>query len=214
MHETPQTLFDELADGYEEMRKELGWDPFVHIKAAFAPETLANKRVLDAGCGTGECTRWLQAQGAEPYGLDISPEMCFAAAENSENIPYLTHDLSEALPFDDKRFDIVIALGCLEYLENIETTVAEFARVLDAHGVFLGCFERYGDDCPGGHDKTVTFFDDWARFRQSDDEIKSLISRYFSSFELAHVPGFKLTDDDGNETGETTQYIRVIARKS
>lgn len=213
MPETPQTLFDELAEGYEEMRKELGWDPFVHIQAAFPSQTLKNKRVLDAGCGTGECTRWLQAQGAEPYGLDISPEMCFTAAENSENIPYLTHDLSEPLPFDDKRFDIVIALGCLEYLEDIEITVAEFARVLDDDGTFLGCFERYGEDCPGGNAPSIEFFDDWMRFRQSDDEIRAMIAKYFKSFEIAHVPGFKLTDDDGNETGECTQYIRVIAKK-
>ncbi len=211
--ESPQTLFDELAVGYEEMRRELSWDPFVHIEEAFKDVDLRGKRVLDAGCGTGECTRWFQSQGAEPYGLDISPEMCFYAAERSENIPYLNHDLSEPLVFDDGRFDVVVALGCLEYLEHVETTVSEFARVLSRGGYFLGCFERCGDDCVGGCERSVVFFDDWVRYRLTESELLALLKRYFSSVRLDRVHGFKMTDDDGRETGEMTQYIRAICRK-
>lgn len=211
MPETPQSLFDELAEEYETMRQELAWDPFVHIKEAFKNRDLTGKSVLDAGCGTGECTRWFQAQGAEPYGLDISPEMCYYAAERSENIPYLNHDLSEPLPFNDDKFDAVVALGCLEYLENIENTVREFRRVLKKDGLFLGCFERFGNDCPGKNKRNIVFYDEWMRYRQSESEIEQMMKRYFKHVALARVDGFKLTDDDGNETGECTKYIRVIA---
>ncbi len=210
MSETPQSLFDELAEEYEDMRRELAWDPFVHIKKAFEGFDFAQKSILDAGCGTGECTRWFQAQGAEPYGLDISPEMCFHAAERSENIPYLNHDLSEPLPFNDARFDAVVALGCLEYIEHIEETVREFRRVLRPNGLFLGCFERFGEDCPGKNARNIVFFEDWMRYRQSETEIEQMLKRYFKNVSLCRVDGFKLTDDDGNETGECTQYIRAI----
>ena len=213
MPETPQTLFDELAAEYEDMRRELHWDPFPHIQEALKNINTDGLRILDAGCGTGECTRWLQSLGAEPYGIDISPEMCFLAAERSENIPYLTHDLADPLPFDAGRFDMVIALGCLEYLENIESTVAEFARVLSKGGVFLGCFERCGDDCPGANARSVSFFDDWVRYRIPDHELETMLKQYFSQVTLTHVSGFMLTDDDGNETGEYTQYIRAICTK-
>jgi ubiquinone/menaquinone biosynthesis C-methylase UbiE len=212
MPDTPQTLFDELAEDYESMREELAWDPFVHIRDAFKG-SLEGLKILDAGCGTGECCRWFQAQGAKPYGLDISPEMCFHAADRSENIPYLNHDLSDPLPFDDGQFDGVVALGCLEYIEQIEDTVREFSRVLKPGGIFLGCFERFGEDCPNGCDREVIFFDDWMRYRQNEAEIRAMIGRSFEHSELRRVPGFKLTDDDGCETGERTQYIRVIARK-
>ena len=121
--------------------------------------------------------------------------------------------MSEPLPFDDGQFDGVVALGCLEYIEEIEDTVREFSRVLKAGGVFLGCFERFGQDCPNGFDRQVIFFDDWMRYRQSETEIREMMGRHFAHFELRRVPGFKLTDDDGNETGERTQYIRVIANK-
>lgn len=211
MSETPQSLFDELAEDYETMRCELSWDPFVHIEKAFAGRDLKGLQILDAGCGTGECCRWFQKQGAEPYGLDISPEMCFRAAERSENIPFLNHDLSEELPFNAERFDAVVALGCLEYIETIEETVREFRRVLKPGGIFLGCFERYGEDCPGGDEANVVFFDDWMRYRQSEDAIRCMILSMFSHAEFERVHGFMMTDDDGNETGEYTQYVRVIA---
>ena len=207
MPESPQTLFDALAQDYESMRRDLKWDPFVHIRAAFRNQPLKDLSILDAGCGTGECTRWLAQQGAKPYGLDISDEMCYLAAERSENIPYLAHDLSEPLPFANNRFDAVIALGCLEYIENIESTVAEFARVLQPNGLFLGCFERYGEDCPGGMAKNVVFFDEWMRYRQSETEIRQMHKKYFKSVDIEKVQGFLL-----EETHEYTQYLRVIAR--
>ena len=207
MPESPQSLFDALAQDYESMRRELKWDPFVHIREAFHDMSLKDLDILDAGCGTGECTRWLAQQGAKPYGIDISDEMCFIAADRSENIPYLAHDLSEPLPFGNARFDAVIALGCLEYIENIEATVAEFARVLKPDGLFLGCFERYGDDCPGKNEKNVVFFDEWMRFRQSETEIRQMHEKYFKSFEITPVRGFLL-----EETNEYTQYLRVIAK--
>ena len=211
MSESPQTLFDALAEDYESMREEVGWNPFVHIREVFENSDLSGKAILDAGCGTGECTRWFQSRGASPYGLDISPEMCFKAAENSENIPYLCHDLGEPLPFEDDRFDGAVALGCLEYIPNIEETVREFARILKPNGAFLGCFERCGKDCPGGNALSVVMFDDWVRFRLPENEIRAMILRHFAHAEFKRVPGFKLTDDDGKETGKQTQYLRVIA---
>ena len=208
MLESPDTLFDQLAEDYEAMREELAWDPFPHIREAFAGTDFKGLQILDAGCGTGECTRWFQAQGAQAVGLDISPEMCFQAACKSENVFYLTHDLSEPLPFEDGRFDGVVALGCLEYLENIEAVIAEFARVLKPGGIFLGCFERCGSDCPNGEDKSVVFFDHWMRYRQTEPEIEGYCAQYFKSYALKRVDGFIL-----QETDERTQYIRVIAKK-
>ena len=203
---TPQSLFDELAQDYETMREELAWDPFPHIQAAFGAIDLKNLDILDAGCGTGEVARWMARQGARPYGLDISPEMCFLVAERSENIPFLTHDLSEPLPFNDDRFDAVVALGCLEYIEHIEDTLREFARVLRPGGRFLGCFERYGTDCPDGCKPSVVFFDNWMRYRQSESDLKKMILSVFKEAVFERVPGFIL-----EETHEQTQYIRVIA---
>lgn len=201
-------LFDALAEDYETMRQTLGWDPFEHIKVAFSGYDFRGKRILDAGCGTGECTRWFKAQGAVPVGIDISGEMCFQAAERSENIMYMQHDLNERLPFDDANFDGVVALGCLEYLPDIERSVKDIFRVMKPGGIFLGCFERFGEDCPGGCAAQVTFLDDWVRYRQSREVLEGLFSSVASDFRMDEVCGFIL-----EETHERTRYLRVIAIK-
>jgi len=204
---TPQDLFDAWAQDYESMREEVGWSPFEHVEAAFRDYDLNGARVLDVGCGTGEVPRKLQSLGADPYGLDISPEMCMTAAERSENIPYLPHDLNDPLPFDDDRFDAVIALGCLEYLPDIESVVDEFCRVLTKDGLFLGVFERCGEDCPDGDAEEVEFLDEWIRYRLPENEIIKMIEARFESCQFDRVHGFILED-----SGEHTQYVRVIAR--
>ena len=205
---SPADLFDALAENYETMRQEVAWNPFSHIREAVENMDLNGKSVLDAGCGTGECARWFQARGAHVVGIDISPEMCLTAAERSENILFLPHDLNEPLPFENNRFDLVVALGCLEYLPDIAPVVAEFSRVLKLDGLFLGCFERFGDDCPGKNARRVIMFDEWMRYRQSLRELQAALHPHFSSLRIDNVPGFIL-----EETNEQTQYRRVIARK-
>lgn len=207
--QSPGTLFDALAAEYETMRKELAWDPFPHIAAAFDGVDLRNMEILDAGCGTGECTRWFASQGAKPIGIDISGEMCFHAAERSENIMYFQHDLREVLPFGSASFDGVVALGCLEYLSDIRAVVEEFHRVTRPGGMFLGCFERFGDDCPGKNARQVVFFDEWIRYRQSRTMVEFMFAPLYRHIEIAPVSGFLI-----EETGETTQYWRVIAKEA
>lgn len=209
MSDSPRDLFDELAQDYESMREEIGWSPFEHVEVAFRDFNLKDARILDVGSGTGEVPRLLQSRGALPFGLDISPEMCMTAAERSENIPFLPHDLNDPLPFDDQRFDAIIALGCLEYLPDIESVLDEFCRVLAPNGLFLGVFERCGSDCPGGTEEAVEFLDDWVRYRLLEEQIHAIINKRFQSAEFTRVHGFKLVDT----TGEFTQYVRVIARK-
>ncbi len=204
---TTQDLFDAWAQDYETMRVEVGWSPFEHVEAAFQNYNLKGARILDVGCGTGEVPRKLQALGADPYGLDISPEMCMTAAERSENIPYLPHDLNDPLPFDNDRFDAIIALGCLEYLPDIESVVDEFCRVLTHDGLFLGVFERCGEDCPDGCETEVEFLDEWIRYRLPENEIIKMIEARFQTCQFDRVNGFILED-----SGEHTQYVRVIAR--
>ena len=50
-------LFDELADDYDEMHREVGWDPWPHVRAALGNGALDGKRIVDVGCGTGILTR-------------------------------------------------------------------------------------------------------------------------------------------------------------
>ncbi|MGI5830377.1 MAG: class I SAM-dependent methyltransferase [Bradymonadia bacterium] len=205
---SPAYLFDPIAADYENMREEIAWSPFPHVAAAFCDWSMQNKRVLDLGCGTGEVTRFLQSQGAKAVGVDISAEMCFVAAERSENIQFLPHDISQPMPFADASFDAVIALGCMEYLKEPADVLADIARMLSPRGRLLAVFERRGADCPGGDAASVLFFDHWMRYRCNEKELETLLKPHFSHYRLERVLGYIL-----EESNETIQYIRVIADK-
>ena len=93
---------------------------------------LADKRVLDAGCGKGRFARVLLEQnpGAAVCGLDISEAMlaCVPAG-----IDAVSGSMTE-LPFAASAFDAVYATESLEHAVEIERAVGEMCRVLKPGG--------------------------------------------------------------------------------
>lgn len=93
---------------------------------------LADKRVLDVGCGKGRFARILHREqsGAAIWGLDISGEML-------KFVPAGIHRLAgsmTALPLADSTFDAVYAIESLEHAVEIERAVNEMCRVLKPGG--------------------------------------------------------------------------------
>jgi malonyl-CoA O-methyltransferase len=93
---------------------------------------LADKRVLDVGCGKGRFTRVLRDQnpGSALYGLDISEAMlaCVPAG-----IDVVSGSMTE-LPFAASAFDCIYATESLEHAVEIERAVEEMCRVLKPGG--------------------------------------------------------------------------------
>jgi malonyl-CoA O-methyltransferase len=109
-------------------------DPRIqHVKILlkfFGP--LADKRVLDVGCGKGRFARVLKERhpGAEVWGLDISEEMLrFVPAGIHTRAGSMTE-----LPFAASTFDCVYATESLEHAVEIGRAVAELCRVLKPGG--------------------------------------------------------------------------------
>ena len=93
---------------------------------------LADKRVLDVGCGKGRFARVLQERnpGAEIWGLDISEEMLrFVPAGIHTRAGSMTE-----LPFADSTFDFAYATESLEHAVDIERAVNEMCRVVKSGG--------------------------------------------------------------------------------
>ncbi|MGW0816452.1 class I SAM-dependent methyltransferase [Streptomyces viridiviolaceus] len=81
------------------------------------------KSVLDLACGTGFYSREFKRRGAaDVLGVDISVEMIAAARESERREPlgvlYEVGDVAELEPLG-RRFDIALAVQCLNYAENI-----------------------------------------------------------------------------------------------
>lgn len=92
---------------------------------------------LEVGCGNGWFSSQLIALGYDTTGIDLSPVAVDLARQRYPQGRFLTHDLTEPLPFADHSFD---ALWCSEVLEHLFSplqAIAEAQRVLKPGGVAL-----------------------------------------------------------------------------
>lgn len=101
---------------------------------------LASRRVLDAGCGDGTYAVAAASKGALVTALDRSDAMLEAArgraGEARVDVRFARGDASR-LPFDDRSFDLVIAVTVLCFVEDAARPVEEAARVLVPGGTLV-----------------------------------------------------------------------------
>jgi len=97
--------------------------------------TAANQRVLDVGGGTGELTRAIASQvgrctTVEPHGSRVATLNERADDGHTGSIEIIPGQ-AESLPFPDRAFDAVLAAWVLPYVDDLEGSVREMARVCD-----------------------------------------------------------------------------------
>jgi SAM-dependent methyltransferase len=102
---------------------------------------VAGRRVLEIGCGSAPCSRWLLRSGARPVALDVSAGMLVRAAAlnmlTGLDVPLLQADAG-ALPLAGGSVDLACsAFGGLPFIADIEGALAEVARVLRPGGRFV-----------------------------------------------------------------------------
>lgn len=91
------------------------------------------KRILDVGCGNGILTDFLTLHN-EVFGLDFSFSM-LKMAEKKKFIPILGE--ASHIPFKNNRFDYILGIGLLQYIEVETEVVKEMVRVLKPHGKII-----------------------------------------------------------------------------
>ncbi len=115
------------------------------------PADLRGQRILDAGCGPGQVSRFLARQGAAVVGVDISQALISRARADEAACPlgitYLVHDLTEALPFDEGTFDIAVSVMALMDMEDPLAAVRHIGRTVRIGGLLVcsllhPCFYR------------------------------------------------------------------------
>jgi len=108
-----------------------------------------SKRAVDLGCGTGQLVIELLTRGYEAVGLDNAPSMIAEARRTLSKAfpmadPFKVFRVMDVLdPSLDEEFDVVAAMGLLEYLENESTLLDRVSEVLADRGfAFLECRNR------------------------------------------------------------------------
>lgn len=96
------------------------------------------ERILDAGCGSGVFSRHLLAAGAQVFGLEISRPMLQRAKEKLAGYPFrsIEGDMLH-LPFQDNRFDKVVSVTAIEFIEDAGMAVQEVFRVTKPGGAIV-----------------------------------------------------------------------------
>jgi SAM-dependent methyltransferase len=97
------------------------------MKDMLGPWLRPGIRVLDAGCGPGGNSAWLDAYG-EVVGVDNSPEAVRLARFRHPELDVRQGDIID-LPFADESFDLVLALTVLAIVPDDASAVRELARV-------------------------------------------------------------------------------------
>lgn len=99
---------------------------------------VAGRRVLEVGCGSAPCARWLVGHGAEVVALDLSAGMlrhALLGAERTGVAVPLVQAHAGALPFADASFDLACsAFGAVVFVTDSAAVMAEVARVLRPGG--------------------------------------------------------------------------------
>jgi ubiquinone/menaquinone biosynthesis C-methylase UbiE len=96
-------------------------------------------RLLDWGCGFGQVSALLRAEGVDVVAFDVRPGLVAPTRERLERFPEIeAHVTSDpvALPFETDSFDTVLSCGVLEHVEDPDGSLDELRRVLKPGGIF------------------------------------------------------------------------------
>ena len=102
------------------------------------PDSFAGLRVLDAGAGAGDQSRYLLDHGASVISVDLSSAIDVVATKlrMRPNWVGVQADIT-ALPFQAAQFDVVYCEGVIQHTRDSPATVRELIRVTRGGGRVL-----------------------------------------------------------------------------
>jgi SAM-dependent methyltransferase len=116
----------------------------------WAAQAAKDRRVLDAGCGTGYGCRLLASGGArEVIGVDIATSVLETVAPSMPDSVRLQAGDLRKLEFADDSFQLVICFEVIEHFEDPVLVLDELARVLVPGGLLLVSSPNRGAYQPG-----------------------------------------------------------------
>ena len=142
--------FEHAAAGYDEVAV-LQQEVAQRLLQRLDLMKLQPRRVLDLGCGTGQCIPGLMSRyrAADVVALDIAMPMLSRARRRGRWLrkPRCVCADAERLPFADGCFDLVFSNLMLQWCTDLERVFAELQRVLHPGGLLL--FTSFGPDTLG-----------------------------------------------------------------
>lgn len=140
---------------------------------------LPGRMVVEVGCGSAPCSRWLTGKGAHAVGVDLSRQMLAHGldAMRLDDAPTpLVQAGAEHLPFADQSFDVACsAFGAIPFVADSARVMAEVFRVLKPGGRWVFSVNHpmrwiFPDDPgPAGLTVTIPYFNR-TPYSETDDD--------------------------------------------
>lgn len=105
---------------------------------ALACEYVAGKTVLDIACGEGYGSHIMSGNATAVFGVDID-----IATIRKARLKYVKENLefkegsTDAIPFEDAMFDVVVSFETIEHHDKHELMLSEIKRVLKPGGLMI-----------------------------------------------------------------------------
>ncbi len=131
-------LYNDFASLYDRFTRSLD-APEAPVNRWLEGHLGSGRRALDLGCGTGRCTVMLADRYDDVVGVDAAPAMIEIAERDRSrpNVRYQTCDVLSLTPEHDGRFDLVLAIGCVQLVGPPEFVLGHLRRLVAKGGTLL-----------------------------------------------------------------------------
>lgn len=139
--------YSQLSMKYDELMKDVPYevweDFFEQMVERYAEDKRSNLEVLDLGCGTGKFLLYLQENGHQALGIDLSEDMLAIASQSLQEknffVPLFRQSM-ECFVLNQTVDVVTIFCDALNYLldeDAIRNTFHHVSRVLQPNGLLL-----------------------------------------------------------------------------
>ena len=137
-----RAYFEEFADRYDQEAEDAGWSPNRYLADSLS-DVGPVADILDLACGTGDTLAELAraVPGAALTGVDIAPAMVERSAARVPSARCVRADLSAFVETCDERFDVVTAIGGLEFTPDLPRVLSGLGHLVRPGGHMVLTYE-------------------------------------------------------------------------
>jgi len=146
MKKTIEAYNDVLAPIYDKATIEGKWSVPDEVNKLLLQFRLVKSDlvVLDLGIGTGQSIKSFTDKNCKIYAVDISGRMLQIVKQKYPKVKTFKYDISKGLTelhFEYNSFDIIVAVGVLEFIKDIKRIIKETHKLLKKDGYFVFTYE-------------------------------------------------------------------------
>ena len=137
-----------------------------HVNMLKPLDIQSGSRVLDYGCGPGFVSRGMTdliGSDGHVFGVDLNKQFVADATRRAEGVKCLSYHVLEnrKIPLSARAVDRLLCKNVLEYVPDVQHTLAEFHRVVEPGGrlLIIDSDWRFVLVEPWGHAQTAKFFE-------------------------------------------------------